>query len=66
MDDTRLLIVRIGMESLITEREAMIAENYYRASCGNSPAYSEDSFMIVKSKFTELIEAIKKEAANAA
>lgn len=38
---------RIELEALITEREGMIAENAHRAFCGNSPAFGEDSFLVL-------------------
>ena len=34
----------IGLEALITEREGMLAENIHRINCGNSIAYSDESF----------------------
>ena len=44
-----LLELQCQLETLITEREGMIAENSQRKITGNSMAYCEDAFMdIVK------------------
>lgn len=45
MDNANLLNIRCLLESLITRREAMIAENLFRVSNGESPAYGEDAFL---------------------
>jgi len=43
--EQKLLDIRLQMESLISEREAMIAENMHRQAVGNSMAYGEDAFL---------------------
>lgn len=49
---------RIQLEALITEREAMIAENEFRKELGQSQAYSEDCFLILAEKINKLLEAV--------
>lgn len=59
MDNWQELNIRIQMEIAITEREGMIAENMHREHLGQSMAYTEDSFRIVCSIFTELLEILR-------
>lgn len=49
---------RIQLEALITEREAMIAENEFRKEVNQSQAYSEDCFLILAEKIKKLLEAM--------
>lgn len=42
------------IQALVTEREAMIAENMQRQQLGNSMAYTEDEFMDVANRLTEI------------
>lgn len=46
---------RIQLEFLITEREAMIAENEFRKELGQAQAYSEDCFLILAEKINKLL-----------
>jgi hypothetical protein len=45
MDERDLLFIRIQLEALVSEREAMIADNLQRAHLGQPMAYCEDSFL---------------------
>lgn len=54
-----LLHIRLQMESLISEREGMIAENLQRVHFGQSLAYQEDSFQINANQLTQLIEQLR-------
>ena len=45
---------RYTLEAIITEREAMIAENESRKARGHSPAYGEDAFMSICHRIIEL------------
>lgn len=44
----------IELQALITERDGMIAENMHRKHCGNSIAYTEDSFQIIAEQMRAL------------
>jgi hypothetical protein len=46
MTEQDLLLIRVQLEALISEREGMIAENQQRAYLQQSMAYCEDSFAI--------------------
>jgi hypothetical protein len=46
MSEQDLLLIRIQLEALISEREGMIAENLQRVHLEQSMAYCEDSFII--------------------
>ena len=54
MDESSLLSIRLQMERLISEREAMKALNEWRASRGESQAYDENAFYANASAFAEL------------
>ncbi len=49
-----LLSFRLRMESLISQREGMIAENMQREAIGESMAYGDGDFDKVAKGFTEL------------
>lgn len=53
--EERVLTVKILLESYITEREGMLAENLHRQQCGNSIAYGDEAF----SELAEKIKALK-------
>ena len=57
--DEKILNIRLQMETLITEREGMIAENQQRFHLEQSMAYTEDSFQILNRRFIELWEILK-------
>ena len=59
MDEQRLLSIRIQMEVLVTEREAMIAANNHRAMQGFSQSYGEESFWKVQNAFAHLVSALQ-------
>jgi hypothetical protein len=44
----------LEMQALITEREAMVAENQYRQQAGYGPAYVSDDFYRVAEKMRAL------------
>ena len=44
MSEKQLLDIRLQMESLISLREGMVAENKIRESRGESMAYTDQSF----------------------
>ena len=46
--------LRIRLESLITEREGMLAENTYRIDCDHSIAYGDEAFFDLAKKIREL------------
>lgn len=50
----------VEMQALITEREAMVAENQYRQQAGYGPAYVSDDFYSVAEK----MRALKSEVAK--
>jgi hypothetical protein len=58
------LIYRIRLEALISEREALIAENVYREYCGDSPAYGENEFVenakAIRELETQFLNEVKK------
>jgi hypothetical protein len=45
MDESNLLFIRVQLEALISEREAMVAENQQRQAVGSSMAYDEKAFL---------------------
>jgi hypothetical protein len=45
MDERDLLFIRIQLEALVSEREAMIADNLQRAHMGQSMAFTEEPFI---------------------
>ena len=47
---------RIELEALICEREGVIAENEYRKSLGQEPAYILGSFLELADRMRELVE----------
>ena len=49
------LEIRIELEILITEREAMIAANTQREAMLRAPAYGEEYFDIIAQKMAELL-----------
>ena len=54
MDESSLLGIRLKMERLISEREAMKALNEWRASRGEAQAYDEEAFFTNANAFAEL------------
>lgn len=52
------LFYEIRIQSIITEREGMIAENQQRLLLGQSVTYREDAFLSLVAKFDELIEEL--------
>lgn len=48
--DSWLLLLRCELEALISEREAMIAENTQRSHLGYSMAYGDDAFTVLQAK----------------
>lgn len=61
MDTWYELNIKLQMEALISEREGMIAENQQRVHLEQSMAFTEDSFQINASGFTQLLEAIRND-----
>ena len=53
-----LLEIRIRMESLITRRLGMLAENQLRAINELSPAYDGNAFAVLEDKFNEQYEKL--------
>lgn len=54
----------IELQELITEREAMIAENKAREIRGQPIGYDYDHFMQIASQIRELANNIKKRGVN--
>ncbi len=54
-----LLNIRLQMETLISEREGMIAENLQRVHLEQSMAYQEDSFLRNANQFSLLVEQFR-------
>lgn len=54
LSESHLLEFRLEMESLICEREGMIAFNKERERKDLALAYSEDSFLILGERFKEI------------
>ncbi len=59
MNGWHLLSIRLQMESLITEREAMKAMNEHRAMQGLAQAYGEEAFVKVQGCFEALINDLR-------
>ena len=55
----KILNIRLQMETLITEREGMIAENQQRIHRGESLAYTEMQFATLSNEFTKLLEVLR-------
>lgn len=50
-DEQNLVYIRSQLLACEVELQAMIAENKWRESCGNSMAYGEDEFMELFNKY---------------
>ena len=57
--DEKILNIRLQMETLITEREGMIAENQQRIHRGESLGYTEMQFATLSNEFTKLLEVLR-------
>jgi len=64
MDTKHLLNIRIRMESLITQREMMIALNKEREYKGYGVAYSEDAFYELIEQFIALMHELETKEAS--
>lgn len=60
MDNFQQLNIKLQMESLITEREGMIAENAHRAREGQAQAFTIDDFIRVQSSIESLIDVLRR------
>lgn len=60
MDEQILLDIRLQMESLICEREAMIVFNKEQEHRGEPLGYSEHSFQALAASFTALVTALRR------
>ena len=60
MNNWKELDIRIQMETLITEREGMLAENAWRKQTGGSVAYVMDNFQMLNNQFTKLLEELRR------
>lgn len=61
MNEASLLGIRLRMERLISEREAMKALNEWRASRGEAQAYNEGAFDNNAKAFMELGQCLSQE-----
>jgi len=55
----RDITIKIILESLITEREGMIAENMQRESAGHSMAYTDSEFTKLSGEIYELLDEVE-------
>ena len=55
----KLLDIELQMQGLITERCGMLALNEWRASRGESQAYSDEAFQELSIKFEALRNALR-------
>ena len=62
MSESRLLQIRVEMEMLITEREAMLAFNAHRAMQGFAQGYGEEAFARVQVGLEHLATALREGA----
>jgi hypothetical protein len=61
MNEETLLIIRIKLEALITEREGMVALNQYRIGLGQSIAYDDAQFFRVMDDMRRLLDGANPE-----
>lgn len=59
MSEFHFLRIRLAMESLISEREMMMAMNEWRARRGESQAYGDEAFSNLITQFTALGEELR-------
>lgn len=56
--DAHNLRIYAFIQATVARIEGMKAENQYRMSCGNSPAYGEDAFFIEAGQLDSLAREI--------
>jgi hypothetical protein len=59
--DEQLLMKRIALEALVTEREAYIALNQYRISRNETIAYRDEAFFALSEVMMKLLDPVTKE-----
>jgi hypothetical protein len=59
VSEATLLKVRIKLEGLISERQAMIVLNTERESNGHAMAYDEEAFFDIQQRIEELLEELQ-------
>ena len=59
MDSWHELNIRLQMESLISTREGMIADNQQCIYLGEAMAYESDSFQVNSMEFIRLLEELR-------
>ena len=60
MGEAELLEIRIQLEKLITEREAMVAENQWRISQQETLAYGDMDFARIREQMEALLIELRR------
>ena len=54
-DELKAAFINAQTAMMRAEMEGMLAENQYRMTCGNSPAYGEEAFIELRQRYEPIL-----------